>query len=119
MRLISLAVAGIAVLAVPGSAFGQWRYMFESLEGLETSDIDLMKQTAREGMDGKEVGTRLTWQNPETGHRGIVVLLEASQSVELECRRNRHYVDLVDADRRTSLEFKICRKPGGEWLIYD
>ena len=42
-----------------------------------------------------------------------------SQPVALECRRNRHYVDLVDVDRRTSLEIRICRKPGGAWLIHD
>ncbi|NNG03854.1 MAG: hypothetical protein HKM95_07090 [Inquilinus sp.] len=118
MRPLALALVGIAFLSMSGSAMGQWRFMFEALDGVEPSDMELMKQTARERMDGKEVGTRLTWQNPETGNRGVVALLERTESAELECRLNRHSVELVDLDRRVALEFKICRRPGGEWQVY-
>lgn len=117
MRLLALGIVTLVAMSTSTPAAAQWRFMFEALDGLEPSDIALMQEAARERMDGKEVGTRLTWQNSETGNRGVVALLERTETDGLECRRNRHSVEMTGEDRRTSLEFKICREPGGEWLV--
>ena len=117
MRLLALGLVTLAALSAAAPAGAQWRFMFEALDGLQPSDIALMQEAARERMDGKEVGTRLTWQNPETGNRGVVALLERTETDGLECRRNRHSVEMTREGRRTSLEFKICREAGGEWLV--
>lgn len=99
------------------SVHAQFRNWLDQLEGLTEKDTELMKQTAREGMDGKKEGARLTWTNPESGNRGIVELLEIRRSDAQECRRNKHIFEYGADKKRSSVEALICRKPGGEWQI--
>lgn len=119
MRSLALVLLVGLLLGLPEASQAQWRYLFEGAEDLTKSDIEMMRQAARDGLEGKEAGDRVAWENPETGHKGVVILLEKSQTAELECRRVRHVTQLSEAAKELSLTSKICRAPGGDWKVYE
>lgn len=84
---------------------------------LKESDIQLMMQNARANMDGKDVGTVLTWQNAETRNRGQVRLLRSFKMRGNECREVHHTVDLHREKEGFAYTSTICKDNNGEWII--
>lgn len=97
----------------PATSFGQagWRAV---LPPMTDQDFELAARTARDDMTGRNIGTRLQWQNPDSGSQGSVELMDRFERDQRECRTLRHDVKVPTAGA-WSQTVTICRQADGSW----
>ena len=89
VNAIILLVFTLAVLAsspVMARQFG-WT---DILPAVDSKDMEIIRRTSRDKMDGQPVGTRLTWRNLDSGNHGEVALMFRFYEQGHECRILRH-----------------------------
>jgi hypothetical protein len=64
-----------------------------------------------------EVGAVAKWENPESGNSGTSTLIEKFESHGMPCKRVRDAISVKGFADPTTLEFKRCKFPNGEWEI--
>lgn len=100
----------IGLIALPADAVRQrW------LPTLTAKDRELMHQLATDGMTDKTVGTALTWENPESGNRGIVKLLSRGSGDSGECREIEHRFKIARERNPQRYLITMCLQPDGSW----
>ena len=106
---VVMALAGMP----PATSFAQagWR---DILPPMTDQDFELAARTARDEMTGRSIGTRLQWQNPDSGSQGSVELMDRFERDQRECRPVRHDVK-VPTSGPWSQTVTICRQPDGNW----
>jgi surface antigen len=106
-------------LAAAMPAFGQWRDVRPYDNPMTRADIDLQREAARSllEMEPAPIGQRRDWQNPETGARGRVTLLSASQRRGAPCRALRYVVMTQASANPVEMTFTLCRIGNDDWKI--
>lgn len=95
-------------------ALGQINPFDDSLN-LNRADIDMIRQAAREDLDGKEVGSVVEWSNPETGNHGSVTLLRTFEYGGRDCREVQHLIDGSGGNFIQRYVNTICKQEDGSW----
>jgi surface antigen len=110
LKNIPLAILLGAIGTVAEARWSHW------LPQLEQEDLELVKNTARVQMNGKKVGTTLSWSNNKTGNSGTVTLIEIFEDKGRKCRTNRHEIrQQAQAPRVHTVS--ICQNADGTWQI--
>ena len=112
---VLVAVSGLGLLADQAAEASRFK-MFQSMPDLVKSDIDLLGQSARSGLDDQPEGSSVTWSNDETGMRGEVTLLRLYQRQGQDCRQILHQV-WTRHDAHDWAVSRICLQPDGSWKI--
>ena len=86
------------------------------LPPVTADDVALMKEAARDRMDGQPEGTVNTWENPQSKNSGKVTLLKRTEEDGRECRLLRHEVFVVHYSPWERVT-KICRDEAGQWEV--
>ena len=63
------------------------------------------------------VGTRITWNNPETGHRGTVTPLGESRAPTTGAYCREYQQTVVVGGRTERAYGTACRQPDGSWKV--
>lgn len=78
-------------------------------------DWELARGAADDALDNGKDGATVSWENPETGHRGSLTPLDTRQRNGRTCR------NLVIENHARGLsgrsEFLFCQQPGGDWKM--
>jgi surface antigen len=111
-----LAMAIVGATTVP-AALAQYSHTFPRNIRLTKADDDMMKQAAREGIDGKPDGTVIPWNNEKSGNSGTVTLLKKVEVKGQECRDILHTIKARNVAEPANYEVTICRQPDGSWKI--
>jgi surface antigen len=106
-------VIGGAVMV--GEARAQYSHTFPRNFRLTNDDVEMMRQAARVGMDGKPDGTVIPWNNAKSGNSGTVTLLKHMEMNGLECRDILHTIRARNVAEPANYEVTICRQPDGTW----
>lgn len=112
----SFLILSILMLGPAHDVLGQagWR---QSLPALEESDIEQIKQVARQEMTSKPVGTVLEWSNDKTGNQGTVHLVDLFDRDERQCRTLAHVIDIRTQGRWRNT-VTICQTQNGtDWAF--
>ena len=111
----------ISILALscllPGvSAAGAWTWMEQSpVSHFTPEDKQIMRTTARDALDNAKDGTKIGWENPETGHSGSVKPINTTERDGLTCRKTRFF---NSAEGLTAIQIhRLCRQKDGTWKI--
>lgn len=82
------------------------------------SDWSLIRSATQEALEELRTGESLAWENPETGHRGIIIPLETDEErLGGPCRR---YQITFTAENTTQAAFgTACRREDGTWESRD
>lgn len=80
------------------------------------SDMLIMKEKARNELTDKEIGTTLTWENPETKLKGNVTLIKTFKIKDNECRGIEHQVIFSD-DEIVQFHGTLCQSAKGHWEV--
>ncbi|MBK67355.1 MAG: hypothetical protein CMP22_04400 [Rickettsiales bacterium] len=106
-----LVAVGIGTLlgAVVGSEVGK---------SLDKADMAYARQAENRALKNASIGEEIHWNNPETGHRGIVEPVRdgTSQSGKY-CREYQHTV--IIGGQSEQAYGTACRQPDGSWEIID
>ena len=113
----------LAALAASFTATAQVNPFKQSGFDLSVRDLELLEAAAARLYVGETatLGTVETWENPESGNSGTVVLTgifsHSYQGSKLPCRRLRH--DIRIKSNATPFRFVVnrCRIQSGEWKI--
>jgi surface antigen len=80
---------------------------------LSPEDRTHMAVAVSEALEGERTGEGRTWQNPLTGHRGTVTVLQTWQDDGQPCRE---YQSLVTIGQTTRAAYgESCRQASGDW----
>ena len=114
-----LAVCLLAAVAIATVTTGTANPFRGSGFQLGEGDAALLDAASRKLYLSEEVELNAVeaWENPETGNRGTVTLIEIFEHQGMPCRRLRHDIEL----RRTRDPFRFivdrCKTSEGEWKI--
>ncbi|HEY6336380.1 MAG TPA: RT0821/Lpp0805 family surface protein [Alphaproteobacteria bacterium] len=111
---LALAIGGTVM--VP-TARAQYSHTFPRNFRLTQGDLDMMKQAARGGMEGKPDGTVIPWSNAKSGNSGTVTLLKRAEVKGQECRDILHTIKAKNVAEPARYEVTLCRQPDGTWKI--
>jgi surface antigen len=98
---------------VPGAA----QYGLFYAPKLSEKDVALMRSAAREGMDGKPVGSVVEWMNPDTGARGHARLLRRFEGPNGECREVEQFADAPGPSEPWRSQGVLCLDETGTWRV--
>jgi surface antigen len=78
-------------------------------------DKQIMRKTARDALDNVKDGTKIGWENPETGHSGSVKPINTIEKDGTTCRKTRFF---NSAEGLTAIQIhRLCRQKDGTWKI--
>ena len=79
------------------------------------ADFDILVNTVQKALNEKKDGEKLSWENKETGHAGLVNPLNTTNEEGVSCRKVR----LINrAGKRISeTHYKFCKQPDGIWKV--
>jgi surface antigen len=83
--------------------------------GLDAADRRYASQTAQEALEYAPAGSRVSWQNPDSGHFGTVTPTRTYQTAHGYCREYQQWVTIGGVER--SSYGTACRQPDGSWRI--
>lgn len=95
-------------------AFGQIN-PFDDTLNLTKEDIEIIKQTARQGLDGQPVGSVAEWSNDKSGNAGSVTLLRSFEYEGHECREVQHLIDPKGGSFVQRYVMTNCKQEDGTW----
>jgi hypothetical protein len=83
--------------------------------GLENADFALMEEAAATlyRVEPPEVGSKASWENPETGAHGTVELT----SSDGRCVELRHLFKASAQDETDGVSSRRCRNDAGDWVL--
>jgi len=82
---------------------------------LKGSDIKIMQEQARTGLENKKEGTTLNWLNEETSNSGSVQLVKRFEKDNIQCMEIIYKVLLDENSDNFSLKTTLCKDPEGQW----
>ena len=93
------------------------RFLDESAPAFHYTDEDftILLDAVQKALNEKADGEKLTWENPKTGHRGLVNPLNTFQENGTTCRKMRLINKAKDKIAETF--YKLCKQPSGEWKV--
>lgn len=83
---------------------------------LKESDIILMMEHSRVKLDNKPVGSKSSWNNPQSKNSGTVTLMRKFNHKHTECRTVEHSVNLYGVSDRFNYKSTICKNRQGKWV---
>jgi surface antigen len=79
-------------------------------------DKHIMRKTARDVLENGKDGTKVSWENPETGHSGSITPISNTKRADLTCRKTRFF---NSAEGLTSIQLHLlCKQADGTWKIF-
>lgn len=92
----------------------KWQVTQSSLQKLSAKDLELVESHALQALDANQIGTPITWFNPNSKINGTVVLIGLAQKNQKPCKTLA--ISLFDPEG-VSLEgqYLLCRKGDG-WV---
>lgn len=114
-RLTVLAASGALVASYLLSPALAQINPFDDTLNLKQSDLEMIQHAARQGLDGKDVGTVVEWSNPKTGNKGTVTLLRSFEYDGHQCREVQHLVDPKGGSFIQRYVNTICKQTDGTW----
>ena len=95
---------------------GNWDWMSDTpLAHFTEKDMEVLRTTAREALDNSSDGTRVAWENPETGISGSVTLIKTTDRDGYTCRKVKF---INNAKNLTNtLVHRLCKQADGTWKI--
>ncbi len=109
--LVLTLVALVSLLVAARQNFG-WANV---LPAVDSQDLEIIRRTSRDKMDGQPVGTKLTWRNLESGNHGQVALMFRFYEQGHECRILRHE-GLID-DEPWRMTVALCFLDERGWTV--
>jgi len=87
--------------------------------GLTKEDLEMVRQASAELYQNPKatVGMFNTWENPQSGNSGTVMLIKQFQAKGLECWRLRHNLMIKVGNTKRQIEVSRCKAPDGTWKI--
>jgi surface antigen len=82
---------------------------------LDAADRRYASQTAQEALEYAPVGSRVSWQNPDSGHFGMVTPTRTYQTAHGYCREYQQWVTIGGVEHASY--GTACRQPDGTWRI--
>lgn len=115
-RALAAALAGL-MIGAGGTFFGLHSGGQPAGPVMTTADLSLREGTLQQTLEKKVSGTDVRWQNPDTGHSGIIAPTRTMQRADgTFCREYRETTLLGGvADRRFGV---ACRRPDGLWKVH-
>jgi len=102
----------ILLLALASShAAARWEL---SIPDIEASDMEMISKAVSIGLEGRPVGTTVSWDNEDSGNHGTVKLLKSFTMNERECRRIRYFFTANDTSK-WQLDVDFCRDIHNLW----
>ncbi len=103
-------VVAIGVGALLGGIIGS-----EVGKSLDRADRAYMQRTTQESLETGQSGSRSTWRNPDSGHKGSVTPTRTYETASGPCRE---YQQTVTIEGRTERAYgTACRQADGSWKI--
>jgi surface antigen len=114
-RNVNLIAALLMAIAAPLSAIATPLSVQLARSGFTPKDLDLMSATAAKlyTPSVKEVGSTLSWSNPDSGARGSVKLA----AVQDNCIYLHHFVYAKGRTSPAELRPRMCKSTDGRWLL--
>lgn len=105
----------VAVLAAPLPATG---FNLGFLHNAPASyfserDWELLTAAVDRVLAGKQDGQPVSWENPESGHRGTVTAVNTTQDQGSTCRELKIYNQVEKASAQSY--YRFCEQPDGSW----
>ncbi len=93
------------------------RFLNESAPAFHYTDEDfsILMDTVQKALTEKADGGKLVWENPKTGHNGLVNPLNTYEKNGVTCRKTRIINKAKDKIAETF--FNLCKQPSGEWKV--
>lgn len=93
------------------------RFLDESAPAFHYTDEDfsILMATVQKALNEKADGGKLVWENPKTGHNGLVNPLNTFQENGTTCRKTRLINKAKDKIAETF--YKLCKQASGEWKV--
>jgi len=107
-------IAAALALGIANPASAQYGHFFNDAQ-MTPEDIDMASKAAEKlySRQGVKTGDRASWDNPKSGHKGVVDVLEVEQG---PCVTIRHI-----AATRSSPDIRYyarrCQVSGGGWVL--
>ena len=100
--------AGTLLGAIVGSEIGK---------SLDKADLAYMSQSQQQALESAPSGAEQTWENPDSGNSGSIVVQPAVQLADgTYCR---DFQQTVSAGGQTeTANGRGCRQPDGEWTVF-
>ena len=114
-RALAAALAGL-VIGVGGTIGGLYLGDRSAASGMTVADLSLREGTLQQTLEKKVSGTDVRWQNPDSGHSGVIAPVRTMQRADgTFCREYRETVVIGGvADRRFGV---ACRQADGVWKV--
>jgi surface antigen len=103
---LAATAAGTLIGALAGNSIGS---------SLDKADALYVEQTTATALDHRQVGKRVAWSNPETGHHGNVRTISQTHANGTVCREYQQTV--VIGGRSQSAFGTACRQSDGSWKL--
>lgn len=112
---VTLMLISMCMLPVVSSASG-WQWLEQSpLSHFTDEDKQIMRSTARDALENAKDGTKIGWENPETGHSGSVKPINTIEKDGTTCRKTRFF---NSAEGLTAIQIhRLCKQKDGTWKI--
>ncbi len=115
VRALAAALAGL-MIGAGGTFFGLHPGGLPAGPVMTTADLSLREGTLQQTLEKKVSGTDVRWQNPDTGHSGVIAPTRSVQRADgTFCREYRETTMVGNvADRRFGV---ACRQADGVWKV--
>ena len=109
-------ILALSCLLPSVSAAGAWSWMEQSpVTHFTPEDKQIMRKTAKDTLDNAKDGTKIGWENPETGHSGSVKPINTTERNGMTCRKTRFF---NSAEGLTAIQIhRLCKQKDGSWKI--
>lgn len=104
-------IAGGVIGALLGAGIGH-----EIGASLDRADMQYYQQTQQRALETAQAGQALPWQNPKSGHSGVVIPQQPYQ--DSSGQYCREFQNKITVGGRTETGYgTACRQPDGSWQI--
>jgi len=80
-----------------------------------TADLERLRAAETEALETAQTGQSVNWENPASGHRGSVTVLQTDAEGDRPCRRTQRVFNAGDTTRTGTA--RACRTEAGEWEV--